>query len=52
MDNSTIKYYLPKDIDDNKPVFLTAKLAYQLTHGQPIDKLIKGSCNWHNKANY
>jgi hypothetical protein len=39
--NSTIKYYLPKDIDDNKPVFLTANQAYDLTHRQPINRLIK-----------
>lgn len=39
--NSTIKYYLPASIDDNKPVFLTAKQAYYLTHRQPIYRMIK-----------
>jgi hypothetical protein len=39
--NSTIKYYLPSNIDDNKPVFLTAKQAYDLTHRQSINRLIK-----------
>lgn len=39
--NSTIKYYLPSSVDDNKPVFLTAKQAYDLTHRQPLNRLIK-----------
>jgi hypothetical protein len=39
--NSTIKYYLPKDITQDKPVFLTAKQEYDLTHRQPINRLIK-----------
>ena len=39
--NSTIKYYLPRDITSDKPIFLTAKQAYDLTHRQPIDRMIK-----------
>ncbi|HEY7572977.1 MAG TPA: hypothetical protein VH796_16580 [Nitrososphaeraceae archaeon] len=39
--NSTIKYYLPQDVTQDKPVFLTAKQEYDLTHRQPINRLIK-----------
>src|SRR5689334_6667235 len=39
--DKVLQYYLPQDTTDNKPVFLTAKQAYDLTHRQPIDRLIK-----------
>jgi hypothetical protein len=42
--NSVIKYYLPPSIDDNKPIFLTAKQVYQLTYSnKQLNKMIKKS---------
>jgi hypothetical protein len=39
--DKVIQYYLPANMEDNRPVFLTAKQAYDLTHKQPINWLIK-----------
>src|SRR5215467_4221396 len=38
--DKVLRYYLPQ-IDDNKPVFLTARQAYDLTHTKPINRLVR-----------
>jgi hypothetical protein len=39
--DQVLRYYLPSDLADNRPVLLTARQTYDLMHWRPIDKLIK-----------
>jgi hypothetical protein len=39
--DSVINYYLPNNAEVDKPVFMTAKQAYNLTHHHSVNRLIK-----------
>ena len=41
--DQVLRYYLPSDIADNRPVFLTTKQAYDLTHRQPVGIVVFSS---------
>ena len=44
--DSVLRYYLPSDVSDNKPVFHSAREIYNLTKRHPdIDRLVKGASN-------
>ena len=44
--DSVLRYYLPSDVSDNRPVFHSAKEIYNLTKSnRDIDRLIKDTSN-------
>ncbi|MGC2426837.1 MAG: hypothetical protein WA421_07370 [Nitrososphaeraceae archaeon] len=44
--DQVLRYYLPSDVSDNKPVFHSAREIYNLTKRDPdIDRLVKGASN-------